>query len=203
MTPESASATQVCVPRLITTTATHVAAHPTQDGGSTGLGREKCHVGLSGYAQPGPMADPATRRSLTSPPSGTGSECGPQASSGQRLSPHTSIFHWVFWTIRSLTPHLRPICLGRPYWEHMAPDNLAPRFIGTHKPHRILETKPQRQNWFSRSFTKWCVFVAIPSSVKFFHFIIFIFISFLLSTISVHALYSMVKVKEAFWLWQI
>lgn len=50
----------------------------------------------SGCARPGPVADSATRNSLTGPPSGPGSGRGPQASSGQGLSPQSSIFHGVF-----------------------------------------------------------------------------------------------------------
>lgn len=38
----------------------------------------------------------------------------------------------VFGTI--LASHLRQICLGRPYHEHMTPDNTAPMFIGARKP---------------------------------------------------------------------
>ena len=43
-------------PRPVTTTANHVAAHPTpavspEDGGSTGWGREKCHIAFR--AEPG------------------------------------------------------------------------------------------------------------------------------------------------------
>ena len=63
----------------------HVAVHPTPvvspaDGGSMGWGRKKCHVTHSGCAQPGLVADPATRRMFTGPR--PASRRGPWASSG-------------------------------------------------------------------------------------------------------------------------
>ena len=42
----------------------------------------------------------------------------------------------AFWTAFSLVRHPRPVCLGRPYQGHEAPDNIAPRIIRTLKlPH--------------------------------------------------------------------
>ena len=76
--------------RPLTFAATHVAVHPTPMGrvrcepthptGRRGVGG--CHVVYSGCAQPGSVANPATRHSPSSPPSGPGSRREPPASSG-------------------------------------------------------------------------------------------------------------------------
>lgn len=61
-----------------------------------------------------------------SPPSGSGSRRGPQASSGHGHFTLSSFYHEIFWN------HF--ICLARPHQGHKAPDNIGPRFIGAHKP---------------------------------------------------------------------
>ncbi|KAK5915581.1 hypothetical protein CesoFtcFv8_001161 [Champsocephalus esox] len=54
------------------------------------------HVAFSGWARPGSVASPATRRSPTSPPSGPGSRRGPRASSGPGILTSCVVFHEVF-----------------------------------------------------------------------------------------------------------
>ncbi len=89
------------------------------------------HVTSLGCAQPGSVANLATRCSLTGPPCGPGSRQGP----GLPLSRVTFLLPQFVMgssgTILSLAPHLTPICLRRPYQE--ATDNTAPRFIGACK----------------------------------------------------------------------
>ncbi|KAK5851378.1 hypothetical protein PBY51_002179 [Eleginops maclovinus] len=83
-------------------TATLLAAHPTPSlfpvGGGP-AGRRSggvAHVAFSGCARPGSVASPATRRSLTSPPSGPGSRRGPRASSGPGILASNCVIHGVF-----------------------------------------------------------------------------------------------------------
>ena len=86
--------------RPITTTATHVAAHPTPavspaDCGSTGWGREKCHVALLGCAWPGPVADLQGARSRALRP-GLAPDMGPGLPPGRVSCLTTPFFMGYF-----------------------------------------------------------------------------------------------------------
>ena len=124
-------------PRPVTTTATHAAAHPTPAVSPAdwvhGMGEGEVTHCLFRLCQIWPRSrpshqalahEPSVRAWLRMWPHGPGKV--------SRLTPVS--FMESLLTILSMAPHLRPVCLGRPYQEHMAPDNLTPTFIGTRKP---------------------------------------------------------------------